>query len=57
MDPEHYEGVIEANQDAHNAAGHWGGVPTMVVDGEPFFGQGRLDHLEWRLNQNGMKKR
>lgn len=55
-DPEHYEGVIEANQDAHNAAGHWG-VPTMVVDGEPFFGQDRLDHLEWRLNQNGMKKR
>jgi hypothetical protein len=29
----------------------------MVVDGEPLFGQDRLDHLEWRLNQKGMKKR
>ncbi|MCZ6604728.1 MAG: DsbA family protein [Alphaproteobacteria bacterium] len=32
-----------------SAAGHWG-VPTFVLDGEPFFGQDRLNILEWRLN-------
>ncbi len=30
---------------------HWG-VPLMVLDGEPFFGQDRLDTLEWRLSQD-----
>ena len=29
--------MIQANQEAHRAAGHWG-VPTMVFQGEPFFG-------------------
>ena len=37
-------------------AGHWG-VPTMVFEGEPFFGQDRLDVLLWRLKQNGLKER
>ena len=35
------------------AAGHWG-VPTMAFEGEPFFGQDRLDVLLWRLKQNGL---
>lgn len=48
--------VIQANQDAHAAAGHWG-VPTMVFEGEPFFGQDRLDDLVWRLEQHGLKPR
>lgn len=47
---------IEANQEAHRASGHWG-VPTMVFEGEPFFGQDRFDVLVWRLKQRGLRKR
>ena len=50
------EGVIEANQIAHEAVGHWG-VPTCSFKGEPFFGQDRLDVLLWRLNQEGLQLR
>ncbi len=39
-----------ANETALAEAGHWG-VPTLVYDGEPFFGQDRLDLLDWRLRQ------
>lgn len=56
LQPEKYEAVILANQKAHQEAGHWG-VPTMVFDGEPFFGQDRLDVLLWRLKQRGLKPR
>jgi 2-hydroxychromene-2-carboxylate isomerase len=55
-DPEHFEAVIAKNQDDHRAAGHWG-VPTMVFEGEPFFGQDRISHLVWRLEQHGLKPR
>ena len=47
---------IEGNQTALDAAGGWG-VPTMVFDGEPFFGQDRVDTLRWRLQQVGVPKR
>ena len=33
------------------------GVPTLVFENEPFFGQDRLDLLLWRLKQSGLKKR
>jgi 2-hydroxychromene-2-carboxylate isomerase len=56
LQPEKYEGIIQANQKAHQDAGHWG-VPTMVFDGEPFFGQDRLDVLLWRLKQHGLRSR
>lgn len=46
---------VEANQKALDAAGHWG-VPTMVVRGEPFFGQDRIDTLRWRLDKLGLSK-
>ncbi|WP_026941561.1 2-hydroxychromene-2-carboxylate isomerase [Hellea balneolensis] len=46
---------IEDNQKALDAAGHWG-VPTMVVKGEPFFGQDRIDTLRWRLEKLGLAK-
>lgn len=46
---------IEDNQRALDKAGHWG-VPTMVVRGEPFFGQDRIDTLRWRLEKLGTKK-
>jgi len=48
--------VIEENQAALERAGHWG-VPTMVFEGEPFFGQDRIDVLRWRLEQHGMQRR
>ena len=47
---------IQTNQDDHLAAGHWG-VPTMAFQGEPFFGQDRLELLVWRLQQHGLRKR
>jgi 2-hydroxychromene-2-carboxylate isomerase len=37
-------------------AGHWG-VPLFVLQHEPFFGQDRLDHLIWRMKQNGLTER
>ena len=55
-DPAHHDAVIAANQQALEAAGHWG-VPTMVFEGEPFFGQDRLDLLVWRLRQHGLRRR
>ena len=48
--------VIEENQQAHTAAGHWG-VPTCAFQGEAFFGQDRLDVLLWRLKKEGLAKR
>jgi 2-hydroxychromene-2-carboxylate isomerase len=54
--PEKYEATIAANQDSHTSAGHWG-VPTMVFENEPFFGQDRLDMLLWRLKQRGLAPR
>ena len=51
-----YDAAIAANQQALEAAGHWG-VPTMVVDGEPFFGQDRIDLLVWRMQQRGLQRR
>ena len=50
------DATIAANQDALEAAGHWG-VPTMVFEGEPFFGQDRFDLLVWRLRQRGLAPR
>lgn len=50
------ESVIAQNQADHEKAGHWG-VPTCAFEGEPFFGQDRLDVLLWRLEQAGLKKR
>jgi 2-hydroxychromene-2-carboxylate isomerase len=47
------DAAIEANQKELESAGHWG-VPTMVFDGEPFFGQDRLDVLVWRMKQRGL---
>jgi len=46
---------IEKNHVKLEQAGHWG-VPTMVVRGEPFFGQDRIKTLEWRLEKLGLRK-
>ena len=53
-DGDHLE-EIERNHAALEAAGHWG-VPTMVLRGEPFFGQDRIDTLRWRLDQYGLAR-
>ena len=39
---------IIAQNETEQMAHHWG-VPLMVLDGEPFFGQDRLDSLVWKL--------
>lgn len=47
---------IAANQQALEDAGHWG-VPTLVFDGEPFFGQDRIALAKWRMEQKGLQPR
>ena len=47
---------IAANQNALENAGHWG-VPTLVFDGEPFFGQDRIEMAKWRMEQKGLAER
>ena len=49
------EAVIAENQAAQDPH-HWG-VPLMVFEDEAFFGQDRLDVLEWRLGQSGVARR
>jgi len=55
-DPAKYDRLIEANQRAHAAAGHWG-VPLMAFAGEPFYGQDRVEALLWRMRQKGLERR
>ena len=50
------EAAIQASHARLEEVGHWG-VPTMVFDDEPFFGQDRIDTLLWRLRQHGLKPR
>lgn len=50
------DATIAANGHSLEAAGHWG-TPTMVFEGEPFFGQDRIDLLVWRMKQRGLRKR
>ena len=52
------QAALAARMAANEAAQlvhHWG-VPLMVLDDEPFFGQDRLDSLRWRLDQKGLKR-
>lgn len=53
--PERYDVVIKGNEGDLGAAGHWG-VPTFVFQGEPFFGQDRIDALFWRMKSHGPKR-
>ncbi|MBP7952157.1 MAG: DsbA family protein [Sphingorhabdus sp.] len=55
-DPQGLDAEIHGNQTALEAAGHWG-VPTLVFDGEPFFGQDRVDLAVWRMEQKGLARR
>ena len=55
-EPEALDSEIAAIQAALEAAGHWG-VPTLVFEGEPFFGQDRIDLAVWRMKQKGLERR
>ena len=55
-DAEALDAEIGANQQALEEAGHWG-VPTLVFDGEPFFGQDRIAMAKWRMEQKGLQPR
>ncbi|HJO68399.1 MAG TPA: DsbA family protein [Rhodospirillales bacterium] len=48
------DAAAEENATALAAAGHWG-VPTMVFEGEPFFGQDRIEVLIWRMKSRGLE--
>ncbi len=44
--------LLNANAAAMLEAGHWG-VPLMVYEEEPFYGQDRFDQLVWRMKERG----
>lgn len=54
-DPASHRARVEENQKALAQAGHWG-VPTFVFEGEPFFGEDRIDTLRWRLGQHALQR-
>ena len=43
---------LQSNTDAALADKAWS-VPSIVVDGELFFGQDRLEMIDWRLSGGG----
>ena len=55
-DSERLNDAITANQIAQREGGHYG-VPLMVFNGEPFFGQDRLDQMVWRMKGKGLEHR
>jgi 2-hydroxychromene-2-carboxylate isomerase len=56
VEAERLDSVIKANEADQRLGGHYG-VPLMVYEGEPFFGQDRYDQLVWRMQQQGMRKK
>ena len=50
VEAERLDAAIKANEANQRLGGHYG-VPLMVLNGEPFFGQDRVDQLVWRLEQ------
>ena len=53
---ERLNSIVEQNQTDQRQAGHYG-VPMLVFNGEPFFGQDRFDQFKWRLQQHGLRER
>lgn len=56
VEGERLAAAIAEHEVAQRIGGHYG-VPLMVFEGEPFFGQDRLDQFIWRLEQSGLTKR
>ena len=46
---------VAARQAALEEAGHWG-LPIMVINGEPLFGQDRTGAFRWCLDKLGIRK-
>jgi 2-hydroxychromene-2-carboxylate isomerase len=55
-DAERLEAAIRESHARLETVGHWG-VPTMVFQDEPYFGQDRIETLLWRLRQHGLQRR
>jgi 2-hydroxychromene-2-carboxylate isomerase len=53
---ERLDAAIKQSEADQRLGGHYG-VPLMVYDGEPFFGQDRYEQLVWRMQQKGMVAR
>ena len=56
QDAEALDAEIAKNQERLEAGGHWG-VPTLVYQDEPFFGQDRIEIALWRMKQAGLEER
>jgi 2-hydroxychromene-2-carboxylate isomerase len=54
-DPASHRKTVEESQTSLARAGHWG-VPTFVFNGEPFFGEDRIDTLRWRLAKHALQR-
>ena len=54
-DPASHKAAVAESQDSLARSGHWG-VPTFVLEGEPFFGEDRIDTLRWRLGRRGLQQ-
>lgn len=55
-DAERLDAQIARHEADQVTAGHWG-VPLFVFEGEPFFGQDRIEDLVWRMRQRGLQAR
>ena len=53
--PASHKATVAENQETLAQSGHWG-VPTFVFEGEPFFGEDRIDTLRWRLGKKGLQR-
>ena len=49
--PNLYIKAIDENHAERTKVGHWG-APIIVIDGEPFFGQDRIELAKWRHAKN-----
>ena len=54
--PKKYSDVLAEVGHAKGKTGH-GGVPLMVFQGEPFFGQDMFDCFFWQLAENGLTRK
>jgi len=53
VEPDSHREEVDRNQEALDRSGQWG-VPTFVFNGEPFFGQDRIETLCWRLEKENL---
>lgn len=56
--PKKYDAIVERNHQMPltNVCGHYG-VPLFDFQGEPFFGQDRIDQIVWRIKEFGLSER